>query len=35
MKNFVSKKNCTTVQLAPSKRLTLEVMICLIRSVKN
>lgn len=35
MKNIVSKKNCATVQLVPSKRLALEVMIYLTRSVKN
>ena len=35
MKNIVSKKNCASVQLVPCKRLALEVMICLIRSVKN
>ena len=35
MKNIVSKKNCATVQLVPCKRPALEVMICLIRSVKN
>ena len=34
-KKIVSKKNCATVQLVPCKRPALEVMICLIRSVKN